>query len=204
MSEETLYQYLMWGFVLSAVFTLPILLFITAPYGRHTRKGWGPQINATAGWVVMESPSVLMMLACFFVGSHSWTAVSVALLVLWLLHYINRTYIFPFRRRGGSNRMPLFIALSAFTFTSINGYLQGRYLFTLSEGYGSEWLLDPRFLGGAVLFLFGWWINLQSDAILRNLRNPEKKGTKFRWAELSALYLRRTIWAKFSNGQVGR
>ncbi len=178
MTEETLYRILLWGFILSAVGTLPILLFITAPYGRHTRKGWGPQINATVGWVVMESPSVLAMLACFVVGSQSWNAGGIALLCLWMLHYVNRTYVFPFRRRGGSNKMPLFIAASAFTFTSINGYLQGRHLFTLSGGYGAEWLLDPRFICGAALFLFGWGVNLQSDAILRNLRKPGEKGYK--------------------------
>ena len=34
------------------------LAFITAPYGKFYRKGWGPHLPAKWGWLIMESPAV--------------------------------------------------------------------------------------------------------------------------------------------------
>ena len=48
-----------WVFV--GVITFVYLFFISAPYGRHIRKGWGRNISARAGWVIMESPCVIIM-----------------------------------------------------------------------------------------------------------------------------------------------
>ena len=31
------------------------LFFVVAPYGRHIKNGWGPNISARLGWVFMES-----------------------------------------------------------------------------------------------------------------------------------------------------
>ena len=61
MSEATFYQSFVVGwFVLSAL-VFVALLFISAPYGRHTRAGWGPKISGTAGWVIMELPAVIVL-----------------------------------------------------------------------------------------------------------------------------------------------
>ena len=35
-----------------AVIVFITLFFFTAPYGRHTRKGWGPATNSRLGWVL--------------------------------------------------------------------------------------------------------------------------------------------------------
>ena len=66
---------------------------------------------------------------------------------------------------------PLAPALSAFLFTSINGYLQGRYL-THFLHYEMSWFYDPRFLFGHLVFLIGMAINIHADTILRGLRKP--------------------------------
>jgi hypothetical protein len=44
-----------------AAITFVYLFFVSAPYGRHIRKGWGRNISARAGWVIMESPCVVIM-----------------------------------------------------------------------------------------------------------------------------------------------
>jgi steroid 5-alpha-reductase/3-oxo-5-alpha-steroid 4-dehydrogenase 1 len=86
--------------------------------------------------------------------------------------------IFPFQLRGGTARMPLLIALFAFTFNLVNGYLNGRYLFQIGPHYPPEWLLDPRFIVGALLFAGGYIINRHADATLMRLRDSGEPGYK--------------------------
>ncbi len=178
MREETVYPWILGGFLLVGLVTFPALFFFTAPYGRHADRSRLPTLDSTLGWVVMETPSALGMLACSLLGDHRDPA-RIALLALWELHYLHRAYVFPFRRRGGgARRMPIHVCLSAFAFTSCNSYLNGRWIFTLAPAaaYGAAWLLDPRFWTGAALFLCGFAINLQSDEILFNLRKPGESG----------------------------
>ena len=141
------------GFLAVAALVFPLLFFITAPYGRHTRRGWGPTVDNTLGWVLMETPSPLLFAFFFVIGTQTANPVNMAFLAFWLLHYINRTYIFPFRLRAAAKRMPLMIMLSGMTFNAFNGYLNSRWLNTLAPAYDLSWFTDPRFIIGAALFL---------------------------------------------------
>lgn len=172
--EAYFYLLLAWAGVAACVFIA--LQFLTAPYGRHARAGWGPTIHRTAGWVIMESPAVLVFVACFLVSDRRRDPVAIAFLLIWLLHYVYRAFIYPFRLRGGQLHMPLSVVAMAFAFNVMNGYLQGRWLFTLGPARGVEWLSDPRFIVGILLFLAGYAVNQQSDIILRGLRAPGESG----------------------------
>ena len=48
--------------VLIGIGTFAYLFFESAPYGRHIKDGWGIEIPARLGWVVMESPCVILMI----------------------------------------------------------------------------------------------------------------------------------------------
>ena len=61
------------GWIILAIFTLILLLFVRAPYGRHQRPGWGPAIPARIGWFVMELPS-LIIFPIFGLGYQTATA----------------------------------------------------------------------------------------------------------------------------------
>ncbi len=152
------------------------LLFRAAPYGRYTRKGWGPEIGATAGWIIMEAPASLAPLAFFLLGDRRDTVLWVFTLI-WQLHYFHRAFVFPFRRRGGGT-MPLAIALTAVVFNVGNAYLNWRYLATLGPVYDPNWLGDWRFLLGATIFLIGFVINQHADWVLLHLRKPGETGYK--------------------------
>lgn len=178
MSEALAFRVLLYVWFAVAAVVFVALFFVTAPYGRHAARSSMPKINATLGWVLMESPSVLVYAACYFVDARPLTLPLIAFFLLWQLHYVNRSWIFPFRRRGGAAEMPLPIFFAALCFTSINGYLNGRYLNRYAPIYPTAWLWDPRFLVGAALFLFGFFINQQSDRILFNLRKPGETGYK--------------------------
>jgi 3-oxo-5-alpha-steroid 4-dehydrogenase 1 len=174
--EREVYSWLLlaWAAVAACVFIA--LQFLTAPYGRHSRPGWGPTIHRTAGWVIMESPAVLVFVACFLASDRQRDPVAIVFLLLWLLHYTYRAFIYPFRLRGGQLRMPLSVVAMAFLFNVMNGYLQGRGIFTLGPARSVEWFADPRFIVGVLLFLCGYALNQQSDIVLRGLRAPGDSG----------------------------
>jgi 3-oxo-5-alpha-steroid 4-dehydrogenase 1 len=176
MSEITFYHVMLAVSLTSALITLPILLFVSAPYGRHERQGWGPRIGATLGWISMEAPAPLLFALFFSIGDRRDNLPALVFLLLWEMHYIHRAFVFPFRRRGGGKLMPLAIAGSAFAFNLMNGYLQGRGLNRFVPLRPVEWLVDPRFLAGTALFVAGLAINLRSDAILFLLRRPGQTG----------------------------
>jgi len=187
MSEPAFYRALLVGFATLAAVIFAALLFISAPYGRHGREGFGPSIDATLGWVVMESPSALGMPLLFALGGQNHGAAGVTFLLLWEAHYLHRAFVFPLRRRGRSGRMPALVAAMAFTFNVANVYLNGRWLYHLGPLRGPDWLGDPRFVLGALLFVLGYAINLHADEVLLRLRRPGEKGYKipqgglYRW-----------------------
>ncbi len=169
-----------WGLLVTfcglAVLTVINLLFRAAPYGRYKSKGWGPEINATFGWVLMEAPASLAPLALFFISSRRDTVLWVFTL-LWQIHYFHRAFVFPFRRRGGGT-MPLVIALLAVVFNLGNAYLNWRFLTALGPRYDDWWLSDPRFLTGTAVFGIGFVINQHADWVLLHLRKPGETGYK--------------------------
>jgi len=187
MTELSFYDHLVYVWLAVAAVTFVALQFIAAPYGRHSRRGWGPTIHRTPGWVIMESPAVWGPLVFFFLGNRTGNPVAIAFLCIWLLHYVNRTLVFPFRLRGGQLRMPLAIVDMGLIFNFMNAYLQGRYLFSLGPVHEIGWLSGPKFSVGLGLFLAGFALNLHSDSILRNLRKPGETGYKipqggaYRW-----------------------
>jgi len=186
MTELEIHTWGVWAELALGLATVLALVFVSAPYGRHTRDGWGPTVPVRWGWVLMELPCVVVFAAFFFTGAHSASLVPLVLLGFWQLHYLNRTFIFPFRLRAGDRRMPLLIPVLAIVFNVLNAWINARWIGHLGT-YTVDWLTDPRFVIGALVFLGGWAGNLHSDAVLRGLRAPGETGYKiphgglYRW-----------------------
>ncbi len=176
MAEHTAYTAVLFTWLGLAVVSFVALLFITAPYGRHDRRGWGPTVGRRLGWLVMEAPPVLVVAFCFAAGDRHTNPVALTFLGLWMLHYLHRDLVFPLRMGGAAKRMPWIVVGMGILFNAGNGYLQGRWLFSLSSPYPAWWFADPRFLIGTSLFLTGFAINLHSDGVLRRLRRPGESG----------------------------
>ncbi len=170
MTALTPYGLLLITWFLLAAATFVVLFFVTAPYGRHARGGWGPSINARWGWIMMEAPAPVVFALCFLSGIDGWTMATFACLVMWEFHYVYRAFVYPFKRRSDAKRMPLLIAGIAFGFGLINTYLIGSQLYSRPDYYSDQWLGDPRFVVGLGLYMIGLLINRQSDRILRDLR----------------------------------
>jgi protein-S-isoprenylcysteine O-methyltransferase Ste14 len=150
------------------------LLFVVAPYGRHGRSGWGPTVPARIGWLVMESPAPLVFLAVYLAGSHRADVVPLLFLLLWMAHYVQRTFVYPLIMRGGA-RMPGSVMALAIAFNVLNASINARWVSEFGS-YPTSWLTDPRFLLGVVVFVGGYALNLSADRTLRELRRPGESG----------------------------
>lgn len=171
MPETELHRYLVLTTMALAAVTFIALLRVTAPYGRHLRAGWGPTIPARIGWIVMESPAVLLFLAIYSRGDHAAATVPLLFLGIWQIHYVYRTFLYPFRAQATGRRMPLAVVAMAVVFNCLNAYINARWISHLGS-YAPDWLLHPAFIAGAACFIVGWAINQHSDAILMRLRRP--------------------------------
>lgn len=167
-----LYNLLLSVQFISAVAVFFSLYFVTAGYGRHGGKKWGSAINPRIGWMIMESPVVFIPLYFFFTGKSE--LVPVLMLTIWLVHYLQRTFVYPFLIKGEEN-MPVMIIVFSIMFNSMNGFLNGYYLFNVAD-YNITWLSDPRFIIGTVLFFAGMIVNIHSDHVVRKLRAENGPG----------------------------
>ncbi len=175
MNEPQFYNILLGVFGGMAICVFVALFFVSAPYGRHSRSGWGPRIDNRWGWFLMEAPASILFFFYVFVGARSTELVPVLFLVMWQSHYLYRAFVYP-KTLQRKRSMPLTIFLFAIVFNVFNTYVQARWIFTLSPdtAYTTDWLKEPRFILGVLLFYFGYAVNRQSDKILRLLRRSGK------------------------------
>lgn len=157
-----------------------VLLFISAPYGKQERDGWGPGVNIRFGWVVLELPAFAFMLWFYWQGEFKFLIAPLILFSLFQIHYFHRTFIYPFQIRvkpGAKYR--IILLLFGMIFNAANGALNGWFLSQLGTHlHNNSWLMDVRFISGILLFVTGFAMAKQSDAILRNLRKPGETAYK--------------------------
>lgn len=187
MTAEALYTTMLWISFPLAIAVFVTLLFVTAPYGRHKRRGWGASLPNRLGWLFMEFPSALLFLIWFLVGDAPKNLAAFLFLLMWEAHYIHRAFIYPFRIADGKKKMPVAIMVIGLVFNAGNAYINGGYLYQFSGGYPINWLYSPQILIGLSLFISGFIINRWADRDLRSLRiNTEADyqiphGVLYRW-----------------------
>jgi 3-oxo-5-alpha-steroid 4-dehydrogenase 1 len=211
------YWTVLWSMVALAVVVFVALQWIEAPYGVAYRKGWGPSLNNRIGWVVMEAPAFIAMVA-LIVMSPAVTLWPVAMAALFLIHYFRRSFIFPLLMRGNS-RMPWLIALMGATFNTVNVYLIGGWLFyicpidyyaPLTAFFSGDFTmalsspLPIAFIVGVFVFFGGMLTNWQADYIVRHLRRPGETGHKiprggmFRYVTSASYFGEIVEWTGFA------
>lgn len=128
------------------------------------------------GWMLMEGWALVVFLIIY--GLYFNTNVYALFFGgLYVLHYINRSFIYPLRTRTTGKKMPLIIALSAMLFNSVNASTIAYFLSNVSE-YNSGYFMQWNFIVGLVVFAAGFYINNKSDTMLINLRQPNETGYK--------------------------
>lgn len=164
---------LVWAIV--GVFTFVLLQFVTPPYGRHIKKGWGQEISNKLGWFIMELPSFVIVLYFFIISNQSDYAKMLS--IFWLIHYFNRSFVYPLRIRTNGKKIPMIIVISAIFFNIINAGLNGYFLSTF-EQYDNSSFQNWTFYLGLSIFAISFVINQISDNILIHLRKPGEIGYK--------------------------
>lgn len=178
MFESSIYYTIVAVMAVLAVIVFLCLQRLTAGYGMMYTRRWGPTVGNRMGWVIMEAPVFFAMLVLWLLSDRRGEMPQVVMAALLLLHYFQRSFIFPLKIKGKS-RMPVAIILMGITFNLLNVYMIGGWLFYVSplDYYGGvSWLWSPLFLLGIVIFFIGMGINIQSDHIIRNLRKPGDTG----------------------------
>jgi 3-oxo-5-alpha-steroid 4-dehydrogenase 1 len=176
--SETYYNYILNSWTLLAILVFFLLFFVKAPFGRHNSTKWGPMINARLAWVIMELASPLFFAYFFLANNKQSNWMTLLFFSLWMVHYFNRSVIYPLRQRDHQKKMPVLIMLFALFFNFMNGFLNGYFLGNNAELYSNNWHLQINFWVGLMVFFAGMIINIQSDNILLNLRKPGESGYK--------------------------
>jgi hypothetical protein len=175
------YQLIVIIWILLAVILFPLLIKVKAPYGRHSTGSWGPMIDNRTGWILMELPALVLFSALYLSGATGVSGITWIFFSLWVIHYVNRVFIFPLRTRTKGKKMPVLIMLLAMFFNLINAFINGYWLGYMagSRGqgaYDAHWISDPRFIVGVTLFITGFIINQVADNHLIKLREKKGKG----------------------------
>lgn len=169
------FQLFLWVMSALALIVFVALYFVKAGYGMFRTASWGWSINNKVAWMLMEAPVFVVMLALWLMSGVGFVLPQFLFLSLFLLHYFQRSFVFPFLMKGKS-KMPLSIILMGVVFNVLNGMMQagGLFYFPPAGGYAeaSAYLVEPHAIVGFVLFFIGMGINWHSDYVIRHLRKP--------------------------------
>ena len=135
-----------------ALLLFPVLLFVKAPYGRHSSKKWGKQISNRWGWFIMEVPSLLFVLYFTIWEGDLSNKLVLSASILWIAHYFHRSIIFPIRIHTTGKKMPLAIMFMALFFNLVNGSINGFWIGNLAPDFAFEGIYLVRFVLGVIIF----------------------------------------------------
>ena len=188
-----------------AVVVFCALFFVDAGYGMFRSGKWGISVSNRSGWVVMEAPAVVVMVWMWLASPRCSMPVPATFAALFLTHYVQRTFIFPFLIKG-RGRMPVAVIAMGFVFNTINAFMLAAWIFYLSpEGlYSTAWFGTPQFIAGTVIFIAGMAVNLHSDHIIRHLRHDGDSnhyipyGGMFRWVSSANYFGECVEWVGFA------
>ena len=168
--------------VLTLSFVFAVMVFIGAavmksPYGRFASNKWGVNLSPRLGWFLMELPAMLSFVFFYFQGRNRFEIVPLFFLFVWVVHYGNRGFVFPYLIRspkGATASFSITIVVMGWLVTTTHGYLNAVFISDLGTHFSPNWFADPRFIIGITLYYGSFVLNIRSDAIIRNLRSVEE------------------------------
>jgi hypothetical protein len=185
------------SFTLITFLSLAFVIFLTtslkAYYGRYTQEGlqtnmiWRVVIPGLIDWVG-HCTSIFAVIYCIYqLPQHERENLSVPriiLLVLFSIHYINRSFIHAWLVRKNCKPIPLLTMLLGSGFCLINGLNIARYLSFASVSVhlsDHNYIYSPRFIIGILIWCIGFIGNISHDRYLVYLKNQQKGYQIPRW-----------------------
>lgn len=163
-----------------AAFTVLGGLFVKSPYGRFASDKFGFNMNPKLGWWLMEIPATAVFLIFFIPGilsgPRAMELMPLLLGLIWMIHYGNRGWFFPLSIRVAPGQKASFsfgVMAAGMFVTGIHAYMNATFFTEYAPHLTNEWFSDPRFWIGLVIYYSGFFIILQSEKIVRNLRDPK-------------------------------
>lgn len=156
-----------------------------SPYGRFASEGKAAfNLNPKLGWWLMELPATVSFVVFFIWNWSSAGAAAFVMGAIWLIHYGNRGWFFPLSIRVAPGRRSTFnvsVMLAGMFVVSIHGYLNATW-FTALGGFTEQWLSDPRFIIGVIVYAIGLALIVHSEHVVRNLRprDPDQGTTEYK------------------------
>jgi 3-oxo-5-alpha-steroid 4-dehydrogenase 1 len=126
--EREFHESVAYGMILCSIPTLISLLLVHSPFGKHApekndkSKWWlGPLFPARVSWFIFEIVNVVWATICWSQRNvQTFKPVNGFLLLLFVVHYINRAIVYPIRMKE-SKPMPFLVVFCALMFCTFNG-----------------------------------------------------------------------------------
>ena len=167
-----LYNIILIPWLILAIISFFLLFKITAPYGKFSNKKFGFLIDYKLGWFIQEIISPLFLFYFFIIGNGEKSIIHWFLILIWIIHYINRSIIFPLRINI-SSKIPISVICSAIFFNIVNGFINGFHLGNLAT-FSNDYIFSFNFIFGLLLFLIGALININADNVLIKIKKQSK------------------------------
>ena len=165
-NEDTFNYYIQLGFLSSDIFIFITLFFIDAYYGRFFNSfSLLPSIPCHLSWIIQECPCVFISLFFILTKFHSISLMNVLVLLPFLLHYIHRSFVFPFKLKT-TKKTPLELTFLAFIFCSFNATMINRSILLYSQ-YEE---ISLQMIVGISIMMIGALINIFHDYYVIGLR----------------------------------
>lgn len=158
-----------------SVLTAVASLFVKTPYGRFASDKLGPTVPQRLGWLLLECPALIVFPVVYAMGPRTWEPVPLFFAALWAMHYANRALLFPLTmkvRKGA--RMGISVPATGWVVVPIHAWLYATWYSGQGTHLTPDWLTDPRFGLGLVIYLSGFGLILHSEATLRRLREDRE------------------------------
>lgn len=179
--------------VVAGVATAVSLQFVAAPFGKlmqgardgdkmsllHTLMV-DTVVDARWGWLLQELPTLIAVAVQLLVASRAGgAAVGVqqwAPLTLFVLHYVQRCFVYPIFTMSTTNKEPLGVSAMANFYCCFNGRLQAAFFFYSAYGQQQGPVSHFWMWVGIAIFLIGFVGNVTHDRMLASLRKRRGGG----------------------------
>lgn len=160
MFEFETYQYLILLVFLMAPITALTLIIKPIPNERFFPDGAGFTIRKPLADLIYKLPLLLGFILFYFQGESSASPVPLIFLICWVLYFFKSIFNTSIQEKRPIEDISLNSVLVGALLTTIVAYLNSKWISEYGV-YNLDWLIDWRFIIGALLLLSSYFFNVQ-------------------------------------------